>query len=119
LLTPSQSLVSIVLLLTFALFFRVWDLIALGYLAPTFGAQQTQPQPANMSTTTAGSSQNGGAVSSTQTNGGAPHQSPLRAPWPFQVIHGNPEVDQIQVQDWDEEAKEIKAAIKEEELIRV
>jgi hypothetical protein len=29
------------------------------------------------------------------------------------------EFDQIQVQDWDEEAREIDAAIEEEELIRV
>jgi hypothetical protein len=37
----------------------------------------------------------------------------------FQVIHGDAELDQIQVQDWDEEAGEIEAATKEEELIRV
>jgi hypothetical protein len=33
-------------------------------------------QPHNMSTTTAGSSQNSGGASSTQTSRGAPHQSP-------------------------------------------
>jgi hypothetical protein len=49
--------------------------------------------------TTASSSQNGRAASSTQTNGGTPYQSPLRAPSPLQVIHGNPKLDQIQVQD--------------------
>jgi hypothetical protein len=43
-------------------------------------------QPANISTTAAGSSQNGGGASSTQTNGGDPHQSPLRAPLSIQVI---------------------------------
>jgi hypothetical protein len=60
-----------------------------------------------MSTTTAGSSQN---------DGGAPHQSPLREPSPLQVIQGDVEFDQIQVQDWDEEAAEDKAT--EEELAR-
>jgi hypothetical protein len=69
--------------------------------------------------TAAGSSQNGGVVSSTQTNRGASHQSPLRAPSPLQVIHGGPELDQTQVQDWDEEAEEFEAAVEEEELIRV
>jgi hypothetical protein len=61
---------------------------------------QVQLQPANMPTTTAaGSSQNGGAASSTQTNGGAPHQTSLRAPSLVQVIHDDPKFDQIQVQD--------------------
>jgi hypothetical protein len=32
---------------------------------------------------------------------------------------GDAELDQIQVQDWDEEAEEIKAAVEEEELLRV
>jgi hypothetical protein len=36
-----------------------------------------------------------------------------------QVIHDDPEFDQIQVQDCDEEAEEIKVAAEEEELIRV
>jgi hypothetical protein len=36
-----------------------------------------------------------------------------------QVIQGNAEFDQIQVQDWDEESEEDKAAAEEEELIRV
>jgi hypothetical protein len=67
----------------------------------------------------AGSSQNGGGTSSTQTNEGAPHQSPPRAPSPVQVIHANAEFDQIQMQDWDEEAEEDEAATEEEELIRV
>jgi hypothetical protein len=43
----------------------------------------------------------------------------LRAPPLVQVIHDDPEFDQIQVQDWDEEAEEIKATTEEEELIRV
>jgi hypothetical protein len=38
---------------------------------------------------------------------------------PVQVIHDDPEFDQIQVQDWDKEAEKIKAAAEEEELIRV
>jgi hypothetical protein len=42
---------------------------------PTFDAiPQVQLQPTNMPTTAIGSSQNGGATSSTQTNRGAPHQ---------------------------------------------
>jgi hypothetical protein len=80
---------------------------------------QVQLQPVNICTTTAGSSQNGGVVSSTQTNGGAPHQTSLRAPLLVQVIHDDPEFDQTQVPNWDEEAEEIKAAAEEEELIRV
>jgi hypothetical protein len=69
--------------------------------------------------TVAGSNQNGGAVRSTQTNGGALRQSPVRAPSPPLVIHDDPEPDQIQVQDWDEKAEEIKAFVEEEELIRI
>jgi hypothetical protein len=69
--------------------------------------------------TTAGSSQNDRAASSTQTNGGAPHQSPLRTPSSLQVMCGDAELDQIQVEDWDEEAEEIKAAVEGEELLRV
>jgi hypothetical protein len=61
--------------------------------------------------TAAGSSHNGVGASSTQTNGGASHQSPLRAPSPPQELD--------QVQDWDEAAEENGAAAKEEELIRV
>jgi hypothetical protein len=38
---------------------------------------------------------------------------------PVQVIHDDPEFDQIHVQDWDEEVEEIKAVAEEEELIRV
>jgi hypothetical protein len=70
---------------------------------------QVKLQPANMSTTTVGFNQNGKAASSTQTNGGAQHQTSSRAPSLIQVIHGDPEFDQIQVQDW----------VEEEELIRV
>jgi hypothetical protein len=87
---------------------------------PTFdNIPEIQLQQVNMSTTTAGSSQNGGGTSSTQTNGGAPLQSPPRAPSPVQVIQANAEFDQIQMQDWDEEAEEDEAVAEEEELINV
>jgi hypothetical protein len=66
-----------------------------------------------MSTTAAGSSQNGGGTSSTQTNGGDPCQSPLRARLPVQVIQGDTKFDQIQVQDWDEEDEEYTIAAEE------
>jgi hypothetical protein len=72
-----------------------------------------------MSTTAVGSSQNDRGTSSTQTNRGDPRQSP---PWvlsPVQDVQGNAELDQIQVQHWDEEAKEDNAASEEEELARV
>jgi hypothetical protein len=38
---------------------------------------------------------------------------------PTQVIQGDTELDQVQVQDWDEEAYEDEAVEEEEELIRV
>jgi hypothetical protein len=67
---------------------------------PTFdNIPEIQLQQVNMSTTTAGSNQNGGGTSSTQTNGGAPLQSPSRAPSPVQVIQANAEFNQIQMQD--------------------
>jgi hypothetical protein len=72
-----------------------------------------------MSTIVVGSSQNGGCTSSTQTNGGDPHQSPSRALSLVQVGQGDTELDQIQVQDWEEEAKEDEDVVKEEELVRV
>jgi hypothetical protein len=58
---------------------------------------------------TAGSSQNAEGTSSTQTNGGESHQSPLRAPSPIQVIQGKVELEQIQVEDWEDEAFEDEA----------
>jgi hypothetical protein len=67
-----------------------------------------------MSTTAVGSSQNSGGTSSTQTNGGDPRQSTLRVLSPVQDVQGDAELNQIQVQDWDEEAEEAK-----EELARV
>jgi hypothetical protein len=72
-----------------------------------------------MSTTSVGSSQNGGGTSSTQTNGCAPRQSPLRALSLVQDVQGDVELDQIQVQDWDWEAKEDEATAEEEEQARV
>jgi hypothetical protein len=72
-----------------------------------------------MSTTAAGSSQNGRGASSTQTNGGDPRQSPPRAPLLAQIIQGDHEIDQVQVQDRDEEAYEYETTEEEEELIRV
>jgi hypothetical protein len=79
---------------------------------------QLQLATNNASTTTAGSSQNIGGSSSTQTNGGLPHQSPLWAPSPIQVIQGNTKPEQIQVEDWEDEAFEDNVA-EEEELPRV
>jgi hypothetical protein len=71
-------------------------------------------QPTNNMSTTAPD-----GTSSTQTNGGNPHQSPLRAPSPAQVIQGNAELNQIQVQVWDKEAYEDEATEEEEKLTRV
>jgi hypothetical protein len=71
----------------------------------------------NISTTAAGSSQNDGGTSSTQTNGGAPYQSPMWASSPLQVILGDVELEQVQLQDQEEEASEDEVA--EEELFRV
>jgi hypothetical protein len=79
---------------------------------PTLDNAPATQHLANMSTT-AGSSHNGRGASFTQTNGGAPHQSPLRAPSSPQ------ELDQVQVQDWDEEVEEDEAVVEEEELMRV
>jgi hypothetical protein len=75
------------------------------------------PANNNTSTTAPRSSHNLGGTNSTQTNGGAPHQSLLWAPSLIQVIQDNAELDQIQVEDWKNEAIEDEAA--EEELARV
>jgi hypothetical protein len=72
-----------------------------------------------MSTTVAGSSPNGGGTSSTQTNRGDPHQSPLRVSSPIHANQGNVKLNQIHVQDWDEEDYEDEVIAEEEELIRV
>jgi hypothetical protein len=79
---------------------------------------QLHQQANNMSTTAVASSQNGGGTSSTQTNGGASHQSPQRAPSLIQGIQGNVQLEQIQVEDWEDEGLEDKA-VEEEELARI
>jgi hypothetical protein len=71
------------------------------------------PANNNASTMVAGSSHNLRCASSTQTNGGAPHQLPPRAPLPIQVIQENAELEQIQMEDWEDDA------VEEEELARV
>jgi hypothetical protein len=45
-------------------------------------------------------------------------QSPPRAPSPPQIIHGEPGLDQVQVQDWETEASKDEAT-EEEDLLRV
>jgi hypothetical protein len=72
----------------------------------------------NTSTTELGSSHNLEGTSSTQTNGGALHQSLLWAPSLIQVIQDNVELEQIQVEDWEEEWLKDEAT-EEEELARV
>jgi hypothetical protein len=77
-------------------------------------------QPAHISTTAAGPSQNSGATSSTQIGRGAPRQSPMRAPSSIHMVQGDAELDQVQIHDWDEEAEEDEATTEEEEeLARV
>jgi hypothetical protein len=70
-----------------------------------------------MFTIVVGSNQNRGGTSSTQTNGGAPQQPPPWAPSPIQVIQGDTELEQVQLQDWEEEASGDE--VMEEELLRV
>jgi hypothetical protein len=53
----------------------------------------------NTSTTVVGLSQNIKGTNSTQTNGDALHQSPLRVPSLIQVIQENADLKQIQVDD--------------------
>jgi hypothetical protein len=72
----------------------------------------------NTSTIAPGSSHNLKGTSSTQTNGGVPHQSPPRAPSLIQIIQDNAELEQIQMEHWEDKAFEDEAA-KEEELARV
>jgi hypothetical protein len=66
-----------------------------------------------------GHNQNSSAASSSLTGRGAPHQSSLQAPSPIQVFPGDVEFDQVQIHDWDEQAKENEAATEEEGLARV
>jgi hypothetical protein len=75
------------------------------------------PANNNTSTTAPRSSHNFGGTSSTQTNGGTLHQSPLWAPSLIQTIQDNAELEQVQVEDWEDHAFEAEAV--EEELARV
>jgi hypothetical protein len=47
------------------------------------------------------------------------HQSPLMVPSLVQVIQGDTELDQIQVQDWDEGVYEDEAVEEEDKFIQV
>jgi hypothetical protein len=76
-------------------------------------------QPAHAFTVVVGPSQNSGTANSSQTGGGAPRQSPPRAPSPIHMFPRDAELDQVQIHDWDKEAKEDKAVAEEEELDRV
>jgi hypothetical protein len=75
--------------------------IVKGSKHPSFSdIPEIQPhQPATMSTTTSGFSQNGGGTNSTQTNWGDPTPITPRALSPVQDVQGDAELDQIQVQD--------------------
>jgi hypothetical protein len=59
-----------------------------------------------------------GAATSIQAIAGASHQSLPRAPSPTHTLPGDVDLDHIQIDDWDEEAKE-EAAAEEAELARV
>jgi hypothetical protein len=67
-------------------------------------------QPAHASTSAAGPS---------HTGGGAPRQSPPRAPSPIHTLLGDAKFDQVQIIYWGKEAKEEDAAAEEEELAKV
>jgi hypothetical protein len=67
-------------------------------------------QPNHPSTSTSGPS---------QTTEGAQRQSPPRAPSPAHMLSEDAELGQVQIDDWDQEAKEEEAAAEEEELARV
>jgi hypothetical protein len=75
---------------------------------------------ANNTSTTANNtaSQNASGTSSTQTNGGGPHHFPQWTPSPIQVIQGDIEIEQVQVQDWEEEDFKEEVA-EDEELLKV
>jgi hypothetical protein len=75
-------------------------------------------QPAHASTSTTGPSQTNGVATSCHTTGGAPHQSPPQAPSPIHMLPGDAWLGQVQIDDWDKEAKE-EASAEEEELARV
>jgi hypothetical protein len=80
---------------------QILSTIAEGLEHATFGdipEFDVIPPPNNVSTTAAGLSQNAGGTNSTQINEGAPPQSPPWAPFPLQVIQGNVDPKQIQVE---------------------
>jgi hypothetical protein len=88
---------------------------------PTFdNIPEVQLHQVNMSTTTAGTSQNGRGTSSTQTSGGDQHlnTNPPPPPPPPQVNQDEAESNQIKIEDWDEEDED-EAEAEENELIRV
>jgi hypothetical protein len=72
----------------------------------------------NASTVATGSSQNARDADSTQTNGGAPRQSPLRTPSLSHDAQEHVELVQLQVEDWEDALLEDKAT-EEVELARV
>jgi hypothetical protein len=72
----------------------------------------------NTSTAAAGSSQNARGTGSIQSNGGVSHQSPLWALSPIQVIQEHVELEQLQVEDWEDEVSEDEA-IEEAKVARV
>jgi hypothetical protein len=81
---------------------------------------EIQLQQVNLSTSIAGTSQNGEGASSTQTSEGDQYLSaiPPPPPPPLQVSLGEAELNQNEVQDWDE-TEEDEAEARENELIRV
>jgi hypothetical protein len=59
------------------------------------------------------------ATTSSQAIKGASCQSLPQAPSPIHTLPGDMDLDHIQIDDWDEEAKEETATVEEEELARV
>jgi hypothetical protein len=80
---------------------------------------EAQPhQLTHASTTVAEPSHTHGVITSSQTSAGAPHQSPPLAPSPVHMLPGDADPDQVQINDWDEEAEEEEEAAAEEEGLR-
>jgi hypothetical protein len=95
---------------------QILSTIAEGLEHATFGdipEFDVIPPPNNVSTAAAGLSQNAGGTNSTQINEGAPPQSPPWAPFLLQVIQGNADPKQIQVEYSENEV------VAEVELARV
>jgi hypothetical protein len=76
------------------------------------------PPNNNGSTAVAESSQNVEGADSTQTNRGAPHQSPPRVSSPSHDIQEHAELEELQGKDWEDVLSEDEAA-EEAELARV